>query len=125
MKQSIKQDWHLLFLLALLSVSLQSCLDIGNSSPFQDKSTNKNGGTIKINTSDQAQWKGKIYFTLSRNLYVLDGKTQNLTQLTNNMDVRTQRSPLMANGLPSLTVQRTTRTLTISQPIRQIRRCTP
>ncbi len=88
MKQCKKQEWRLLFLLVLLSISLQSCLSIGNNSPFQDKSTNKNGGTIKVNTSAQVQWQGKIYFTLSRNLYMLDAKTQNLTQLTNNMDVR-------------------------------------
>ena len=88
MKQCIKQEWHLLLLLALLSISLQSCLGTGNDNPFQDKSTNKNGGTIKVNTSSQAQWQGKIYFTLSRNLYMLNAKTQNLTQLTNNMDVR-------------------------------------
>jgi Tol biopolymer transport system component len=88
MKHFIKQAWHLLFLLALLSITLQSCLGTDNNSPFQDKSTNKNGSTIKVNTSAQAQWQGKIYFTLSRNLYVLDAKTQNLTQLTNNIDVR-------------------------------------
>jgi Tol biopolymer transport system component len=88
MKQFIKQQWYFVFLLALLSVSLQSCLGVGQNNPFGDRSTNNNGGTIKVNMSDQTRWKGKIYFTLSRNLYVLDGKTLNLTQLTNNMDVR-------------------------------------
>ncbi len=88
MKQCKKTQWHLLFLLALLSVSLQSCLGSDNNSPFQDKSTNQNNGSIKVNTSNQAQWKGKIYFTLNRNLYALDGRTQSLTQLTKNMDVR-------------------------------------
>jgi hypothetical protein len=88
MKRSIRQKWYLLFLLACLSVSLQSCLGIGENSPFQDKNTSNNGSTIKVNTSDQAKWKGKIYFTLNRNLYVLDGMSQNLTQLTTNMDVR-------------------------------------
>lgn len=87
MKRSIRREWYLLFLLAVLSVTWQSCLGIGDNNPFQDKSIN-NGGTIKVNASDQAKWKGKIYFTLSRNLYVLDGASQNLTQLTNNMDVR-------------------------------------
>lgn len=88
MKQTIKKQWHLLLLLTLLSISLQSCLGTGENSPYQDKSTNNGGGTIKVNTSDQAQWKGKIYFTLSRNLYVLDATTHNLIQLTNKMDVR-------------------------------------
>jgi hypothetical protein len=87
MKQSLKHPWQILFLLATLSICLQSCLGVDGGSPFQDKATGK-GETIKINTSTQAQWKGKIYFTLSRNLYVLDGKTRNLTQLTNDMDVR-------------------------------------
>lgn len=84
MKRSVKQHWRLLFLVALLSVSLQSCLGIGDNNPFQDK----NSGIIKVNTSDQAKWQGKIYFTLNRNLYVLDGKTTGLIQITNNMDVR-------------------------------------
>jgi len=87
MRRSIRQQWYLLVLLACLSVSLQGCLGIGGNNPFQSKGTS-NGGSIQVNTSDQAKWKGKIYFTLSRNLYVLDGASQNLTQLTNNMDVR-------------------------------------
>jgi Tol biopolymer transport system component len=88
MKDFKKQPWHLLLLLTFLSVSLQSCLGPDNNNPFQDKSTNQNNSSIKVNTSNQAQWKGKIYFTLSRNLYVLDEKTQSLTQFTKNMDVR-------------------------------------
>src|SRR5215470_4328323 len=87
MIRSIRQQWYLLVLLACLSVSLQGCLGIGGNNPFQSKGTS-NGGSIQVNTSDQAKWKGKIYFTLSRNLYVLDGSSQNLAQLTNNMDVR-------------------------------------
>jgi Tol biopolymer transport system component len=87
MKRSIKKQWHLLSLFILLTISLQSCLGIGENNPFQDKSTN-NGHIIKVNTSDQARWKGKIYFTLNRNLYVLDGTTHDLTQLTDKMDVR-------------------------------------
>ena len=82
MKKLIRKQWYLLFLLALLSVSLQSCMGVGDNGPFQTK----NG--VQINTSDQAKWKGKIYFTLSRNLYMLDGTSYNLTQLTSNMDVR-------------------------------------
>jgi hypothetical protein len=88
MKHAFKQPWHLLFLIAALSISLQSCLGIGNNNPFQDKSIDKNGGTIQVNTSDQAQWKGKIYFTLNRNLYMLNGTNDELTQITSGMDVR-------------------------------------
>lgn len=81
------QQWYTYFLFAILAFSLQSCLGIGgNGSQFQSTTTNK-GNTIGINATDQAAFKGKIYFTLGRNLYVLDGK-RNLTQLTHGMDVR-------------------------------------
>ncbi len=83
--------WYIIFPLALLALSLQSCLGLGGggsstSSNFQTKST-ANGTTIGINQTAQAVFKGKIYFTLNRNLYVLDG-TRNVTQLTHGMDVR-------------------------------------
>ncbi len=74
------------FLLAVLALSLQSCLGI-NSSPFQNKNTGTNGEQVGINTTDQAKFKGKIYLTLDRNLYVLDGQG-NLKQLTKGMDIR-------------------------------------
>ena len=81
MKKSNVQKWYIVILLVCIACCLQSC---DATSPFQDK----NGG-VKVNTGDQAQWQGKIYFTLNRVLYVLNSKTQDLTQLTsNNMDVR-------------------------------------
>ena len=75
--------------LFLLSFSLQSCLGLGkgnvtNSADF--KSTTANGSTIGINNTDQAIFKGKIYFTLNHNLYVLDG-TRVPRQLTHNLTV--------------------------------------
>src|SRR5262249_53022156 len=88
MKRFIEKHWQLLLLLVLLSSSLQSCDLFGANNPFQDKNIDNKGNTIKVNTSDQAHLNGKIYFTLKRNLYVFDGKTQDLTQLTSNMDVR-------------------------------------
>ena len=78
--------WYKVFLLAALALSLQSCLGIGSNSPFQTKTTDKNG-QIGINSTQQAKFTGKIYFTLDRNLYVLDGQLK-LTQLTHGMDVR-------------------------------------
>ncbi len=70
--------------LLALSLSLQSCLGIAES-PFQSKAIGKNG-EVNINT-EQAAFRGKIYLTLDRNLYVLNDKKQ-LTQLTRGMDVR-------------------------------------
>lgn len=73
-----------LALLALLALSVQSCLGIGDNSTsnnFQSKSTDNNGSSIGINKTDQALFNGKIYFTLDHNLYVLDG-SRNLKKLT-------------------------------------------
>jgi Tol biopolymer transport system component len=75
--------------LFLLSFSLQSCLGLGKSSATNSadfKSTGTNGSTIGINNTDQAIFKGKIYFTLNHNLYVLDG-TRVPHQLTHNLTV--------------------------------------
>jgi dipeptidyl aminopeptidase/acylaminoacyl peptidase len=72
---------------------MQSCLGIGNntssnsSENFKQTKTSSNGPSIGVNTSDQAIFKGKIYFTLDRNLYVLDGNRQ-IKQLTHGLDVR-------------------------------------
>ncbi len=80
-----QQHWYIVCLCAVLACSLQGCLGEG-ASPFQNKNTDKNG-RIGINQSDVAKFQGKIYFTLDRNLYVLDGKLT-LTQLTHTLDVR-------------------------------------
>ncbi len=84
---SKKLSFYLLFcMFMLLSLSLQGCLGGGND-PFQSKGNSSNGEEIKVNTSREARFQGKIYFTLDRNLYVLDGNG-NLKQLTKGMDVR-------------------------------------
>lgn len=84
MKKSI--PWHLFFLLALLAFSVQSCLWFGNSSSGNFKvTTTKSGQHIGI--TNQAVFKGKIYFTINSDLYVLDG-TRTVTQLTHGLEVR-------------------------------------
>ena len=67
-----------------MMLSLQSCLGLG--SPFKTITTSK-GNQIGVNTDNQAAFHGKIYFTLDRNLYMLDGN-KNLHQLTNGIDAR-------------------------------------
>ncbi len=77
----------IILLLVMMALSLQSCLGIGDNDPFQGKDTGNNGRQVGVNGSQQARFKGKIYFTLDRNLTVLDGNG-NLTRLTHDMDVR-------------------------------------
>lgn len=82
------KQWYTLLLLAVLIFSLQGCLGISKKSNFfQNRLTGKNGHQIQIDTAPQAQFSGKMYFTLNRNLYVLDSNLK-LTQLTEGTDVR-------------------------------------
>jgi Periplasmic component of the Tol biopolymer transport system len=76
----------LIFICILLSLSLQGCLSSTNS---QYQSVTKGThGDIKVNV-DQAAFQGRLYFTLDRNLYVLDGKDkQHPKQLTHGIQVR-------------------------------------
>lgn len=92
----MRQRYTLLYtwgLLAVLALSMQSCLGIGDnnssnsSGNFKQTKTASDGPSIGVNTSDSAIFKGKIYFTLDRNLYVLDGSRQ-IKQLTHGLDVR-------------------------------------
>ncbi|WP_165423484.1 PD40 domain-containing protein [Ktedonosporobacter rubrisoli] len=78
--------WPIYIMLMFLTLSLQSCLDIGDNGNFQTKGMN-NGTQIGINQTTQANFKGKLYFTLQHNLYTLDSQ-HNLTQLTRGMNVR-------------------------------------
>ena len=78
--------WHLFFLLALLAFSVQSCLWFGNGSSGNFTTTTTKSGQ-KIGITNQAVFKGKIYFTINRDLYVLNG-TRTITQITNGIDVR-------------------------------------
>ncbi len=82
------QRWYSLLLSIILMLSLQSCMSVDeNSNSFQNRGIDKNSSQIQINPAHQAKFTGKIYFTLNRNLYVLDGNLK-LTQLTQGMDVR-------------------------------------
>ena len=81
--------WRTFVLLVLLALSVQGCLGIGGNSTnsnFTQVTTNK-GQSLKVNTSDQALFKGKIYFTQNRNILVLDG-SRHITQLTSGTDIR-------------------------------------
>lgn len=78
---------HVIFF--LLALSLQGCLGIGGSTSPQGnfKQNTGSGPSIGVNQDQQAIFQGKIFFTLNRNLYVLNG-TRNVRQLTRGMDVR-------------------------------------
>lgn len=79
-------SWQTTILLIILALSVQGCLDI-DTGPFKKQTVGNTNQQIGINTSEKAAFQGKIYFTLNRNLYVLDGQ-KNLTQLTRGIDVR-------------------------------------
>ncbi len=73
-----QQHWLALLLLALLSLSMQSCLGLGsssgssNTSNFKTTSTNASQKGLGINQSSQFKLQGKLYFTQAHRLYVLD-----------------------------------------------------
>lgn len=75
--------WHICFLLVLLALSLQGCLGIGGNASDQNfKSVNTaNGKKLQVNTSNEALFKGKLYFTQGHVLLVMDG-SRNVRALT-------------------------------------------
>jgi Tol biopolymer transport system component len=80
-----QKQWKLLLIFALLSMTLQSCLS--DTDTIYKSVTKGKNGDVKINST--SLFKGKIYFTLDRNLYVIDGKdTTHPKQLTSGIDVR-------------------------------------
>src|SRR2546429_9453130 len=80
MKRSI--PWRAFFLLVLLAISVQSCLGTGNNSNQNFKQVNtSNGQTLQVKTSDQALFKGKIYFTKAHVLLLTAG-SRNVHSLT-------------------------------------------
>lgn len=78
--------WPTLCLLLLLAVSLQSCLGIGGGSSGNFNTKNTGNGSV-IGVNNQALFKGHIYFTQNRHLFVING-SRNITQLTTTGDVR-------------------------------------
>lgn len=78
---------YTLFLLALVALCLQSCLGLDNTNTNFRNINSDTDHPIQINQTDQAVFKGHIYFTSQRNLYVIDG-TRNGKQLTKGADVR-------------------------------------
>ncbi|HLZ60434.1 MAG TPA: hypothetical protein VKR06_26110 [Ktedonosporobacter sp.] len=88
----IFKQWHLLILLAILALSLQSCMGIGDNGQFKTTNVNNQNGSqngLGINATDQAKFSGKIYFVSGGNLYVLDGAdtTHTPRQLTSKLEV--------------------------------------
>ncbi len=75
--------WHICFLLVLLALSLQGCLGIGGNASDQNfKSVNTaNGKKLQVNTSNEALFNGKLYFTQGHVLLVMDG-SRNVRALT-------------------------------------------
>src|SRR6266702_1555197 len=79
--------WRTFFLFVLLMFSVQSCLGLGGGNSNFKTVTTSSGQQVGINQTDQAVFKGKLYFTIGHNLYVLDG-SRTLHQLTRGADVR-------------------------------------
>ncbi len=79
-------SWHIFLLLALLAITLQGCLGIGGNSNGNFKQINT-GNNQTLGVNNQALFKGKIYFTQNRHLFVIDG-SRNIKQLTFTGDVR-------------------------------------
>jgi Tol biopolymer transport system component len=89
MKTRFNWRKHSYCLLLLLAFSLQSCLGLGGNAPkgnFGHTTDTGNGEQLGVN--DRAVFQGKLYFTINRTLWVLDG-TRTPHRLTrSNMAVR-------------------------------------
>src|SRR5438874_13520309 len=73
--------WSTLLLLLSLAFILQGCLGIGENSTPNGKTitTNSNGNQVSV---VQNLFKGKIYFTIDHNLWLIDGKNNTREILT-------------------------------------------
>jgi dipeptidyl aminopeptidase/acylaminoacyl peptidase len=78
-------SWRTTLLFACLVMGLQSCLWFGNSNG-NFKQTQAGNRQVGVNQNPNL-FKGKIYLTIDHNLWVLDGLTSNLTQLTKGQTV--------------------------------------
>jgi Tol biopolymer transport system component len=79
MKTLLNWRWRSCLLL-LLALSLQGCLGFGGSSNGNFNRTSTGGGQ-QLGINNQAVFQGKLYFTINRALWVLDG-TRTPHQLT-------------------------------------------
>jgi len=73
--------WSTLLLLLSLAFILQGCLGIGGNATPNGKTitTNSNGNQVSV---VQNLFKGKIYFTIDHNLWVIDGKNNSREIMT-------------------------------------------
>jgi dipeptidyl aminopeptidase/acylaminoacyl peptidase len=79
------REWTLLLLFIALSLALQSCSS-SKTTNYKNVITVKN---VSVGINNTLSFKGEFYFTLNRNLYMLDGKdTTHPKQLTTGLDVR-------------------------------------
>ncbi len=69
-------------LLAVLSLSLLLTLQACGGNSSGNYNAHGTNGSGNINTNQDARFKGQIIFVKNRNIFVLDGKTNKLTQLT-------------------------------------------
>src|SRR6266700_2099597 len=86
------RPWPTFFLFVLMALTLQSCLGIGggggSTAPQGNfKNTTTNNGSQQIGVNTDVVFKGQIYFTQGRNIFMLDG-TRTQHNLTNNVDAR-------------------------------------
>ncbi len=80
------KPWSRFCLLVLLALSVQGCFGIGDNNSSNTAPINTGTGH-QVNVT-QNVFKGKLYFTIDRNLWMLDGTTSKTLQLTKGKDVR-------------------------------------
>src|SRR5690242_2634726 len=69
-------------LMAVFSLSMLLTLQACGGSSNGNYNSHGTNGSGNINTNQDAKFKGQIIFVKNRNIFVLDGKTNKLTQLT-------------------------------------------
>jgi hypothetical protein len=82
--------WHTFFLLVMLTLSAQGCLGFGSNATNQNFTsvTTGNGKNLQVNTSDSVLFKGEIYFTQNRVLYMIDGTRKVHALTSSKYDIR-------------------------------------
>src|SRR5947209_1144800 len=80
--------WQTLFVLLLLSLSLQSCMGASDTSSSTNFKKINTGNNQSIGINNQALFKGKIYFTQGGHLYIIDGSRTISTLIHDGHDIR-------------------------------------